>query len=108
MLTQQANRIREHLAQRFVFLNTRPFTSDENKVVIHTDHKPQAFYDHLSEEAIDEHCIKGSTGSLAHDAHLATCWEYIQRAWETTEFLRILERAVESLVTGRAASSSTH
>jgi hypothetical protein len=75
--------------------------------VIHCDHKPRSIYDHLSEEAIDRHCMRGTTGSAADDAHLSMCLACTQRASETSEFLRILDRAVEALVTGRAPSSST-
>ena len=63
--------------------------------MIHCDHQPRALYDHLSDEAIDRHCIDGTTGSVTDDAHMSTCLECTQRAWETSEFLRILDRAVE-------------
>ena len=70
--------------------------ADEKQVVIHTDHKLQAPYDHLSEEAIDEHCMNGSTGSVAQDAHLAACLECTQRTTENREFLRIFKHAAEA------------
>jgi hypothetical protein len=77
------------------------------KAVIHWDDKRHSVYDHLSEEAIDRHCMHGTTGFVVHDTHLATCLKCTQRAWETSEFLRILDRAVEALVTGQTPSSST-
>ena len=62
--------------------------------MLHWDHKARSIYDHLSEEAIDRHCIDGSTGSIADDRHLSTCLHCTHRARETSEFLRILDRAL--------------
>jgi hypothetical protein len=61
--------------------------------VIHCDCKARPIYDHLSDEAIDRHCMEGNTGSIVEDTHLSICLVCILRARKTGEFLRIIDRA---------------